>query len=104
VVGVVRPDAAARVEPDESPWVFFARLALAGARIVSLPDALATHAPQPPTNADRLAVLEAFEHAGPEALRQFPHLAATLAAALERTDGAPQPRSLRQRIRRRLLG
>jgi hypothetical protein len=104
VVGVVRPDAAARVEPDDSPWVFFARLALAGARILSLPDALASHTPEPPTTADRLAVLEAFEQAAPEALRQFPHLAATLAAALERRDGGPEPRSLQQRIRRRLFG
>jgi glycosyltransferase involved in cell wall biosynthesis len=104
VIGVVRPDAAARVEPDDSPWVFFARLALAGARILSLPDALASYSPAPPTSADRLAVLEAFERAGPDALRQFPHLAATLAAALERVDGVPRPPSLRQRIRRRLLG
>jgi glycosyltransferase involved in cell wall biosynthesis len=104
VVGVVRPDVAARVEPDDSPWVFFARLVLAGARILSLPDALATHVPPPPTTAERLAVLEAFEQARPEALRQFPHLAATLAAALERTDGVPQALPLRHRIRRRLLG
>jgi glycosyltransferase involved in cell wall biosynthesis len=104
VVGLVRRDAAARVEPDDSPWVFFARLVLAGARILSLPDALVSHAPSPPTSADRLAVLEAFERAGPEALRRFPHLAATLAAALERTDELPQPMSVKQRIRRRLLG
>jgi glycosyltransferase involved in cell wall biosynthesis len=104
VVGVVRPEAAARVEPDDSPWPFFARLALAGARILSLPDALVSYAPPPATSADRLAVLEAFEQASPEALRHFPHLAATLAAALERTDGVAPPPSLPHRIRRRLLG
>jgi len=104
VVGIVRPDTAARVAPDDSPWVFFARLAAAGARIVSLPDALASHTPQQPTNSERLAVLEAFEQATPDALRQFPHLAATLAAALERTDGIPEQPSLQRRIRRKLLG
>jgi hypothetical protein len=104
VIGVVRPEAAARVERDDSPWVFFARLALAGARIISLPDPLASHTPPPPSSAERLAVLEAFEHARPEALRQFPQLAATLAAALERGDDVPEPPSLLQRIRRRLLG
>src|SRR6185503_13344666 len=52
VVGLVRREAAALVEPHDSPWVFFARLALSGARILSLPDALARHTPQPPATAD----------------------------------------------------
>jgi len=104
VIGLVRPEAAARVERDGSPWVFFARLALAGARIVSLPDPLVAHTPPPPSSAERLAVLDAFEHAQPEALRQFPQLAATLAAALERTDEVPEQPRLLRRVRRRLLG
>jgi hypothetical protein len=104
VVGIVRSDTAARVAPDESPWVFFARLAAAGARILSLPDALTSRTPDQPTNPERLAVLEAFEQATPDSLRQFPHLAATLAASLERTDGVPEQPSLQQRVRRKLLG
>jgi hypothetical protein len=95
VAGVVRPEAAAKVERADSPWVFFARLALAGARIVSVPDALARHTPQPPTSAERLAVLEAFERARPEALQQLPQLTATLAAALARQDDVPQERRRR---------
>jgi hypothetical protein len=98
VAGLVRREAAARVERSDSPWVFFARLALSGARIVSVPDALAAHTPEPPTKAEQLAVLEAFEQAGPEALGQLPQLTATLAAALARQDGVPQA------PRRRLFG
>jgi glycosyltransferase involved in cell wall biosynthesis len=98
VAGLVRREAAARVERSESPWVFFARLALSGARIVSVPDTLAAHTPEPPTNAEQLAVLEAFERAGPEALGQLPQLTATLAAALARQDDTPQA------PRRRLFG
>jgi glycosyltransferase involved in cell wall biosynthesis len=90
VAGLVRREAAAKVEQSDSPWVFFARLALSGARIVSVPDALGTHSPPPPSSAEQLAVLEAFERAGPEALHQLPQLATTLAAELAREDGAPQ--------------
>jgi len=90
VAGIVRAEAAARVERSESPWVYFARLALSGARIISVPDALAAHTPEPPTNPEQLAVLEAFERAGPEALGQLPQLTATLAAALAQQDGVPQ--------------
>jgi hypothetical protein len=102
VAGIVRPEAAARVERSDSPWVFFARLALSGARIVSVPDALAVHTPEAPTKAEQLAVLETFERARPEALGQLPQLAATLAAALARHDGVPQaPRRRLFRLRSR---
>jgi len=96
VAGLVRAEAAAKVDRSDSPWVFFARLALSGARIVSVPDALATCTPQPPTPAEQLQVLEAFERAGPEALEQLPQLTATLAAALRRADGLP--RTQRRRL------
>ena len=96
----MRREAAAKVEHSDSPWVFFARLAVSGARIVSVPDVLATHSPQERASAEQLAVLEAFERARPETLQQLPQLAATLAAELVRKDGAPQT----QRRRRFRLG
>jgi glycosyltransferase involved in cell wall biosynthesis len=89
---------------EDTPWVLCARLAAQGARIVSLPDApLAYEGSLEPANADRLAVLEAFEHADPELLRNLPQLTATLAAALGHSDGQVAPSRL-GRIRRRLLG
>jgi glycosyltransferase involved in cell wall biosynthesis len=100
VAGLVRREAAAKVEESDSAWVFFARLALSGARIVSVPDVLATDSSKPPVSAEQLAVLEAFERAGPEALQQLPQLATTLAAELARQDGGPQT----QRRRRFRLG
>lgn len=103
VVGLVRRSVAAKVEPSDSNWVFFARLALTGARVVSVPDAAASYTPRPASSAERLAVLEAFEQAAPELLRTLPQLTATLAAALARPDAEPDRRPLLQRIRRRLL-
>ena len=107
VVGLARRELLGRESvPDGLPdpdWVLFARLALGGARIVSVPDALATHEGEPGAVGDvpgaGLEVLEAFEGAG---LRQseLPELAATLAAALARTDaeGArPAPERLSRR-------
>jgi glycosyltransferase involved in cell wall biosynthesis len=100
VTGIVR-----RSDPGTgSPWLRYAQLAARGARIVSLPEALATYdGPLEPTNADRLAVLEVFEQADPALLRELPQLTATLGAALARSDASAAPRRL-GRIRRRLLG
>jgi hypothetical protein len=94
VVGLVRREllSAHRIVDDgpDPDWPLFARLALAGARIVSVPEPLATHAPQPGQVGDvpgqALRVLDAFEAAGE--VRDLPQLAATLAAAYARTARA----------------
>jgi glycosyltransferase involved in cell wall biosynthesis len=94
VLGLIRRSLLTDDDASDSPWVLFARLAARGARIVSIPTPLAEHAGAPATAAERLAVLEAFETAPPEALVDLPQLSATLAAALERAqeDGAaPAP-------------
>jgi glycosyltransferase involved in cell wall biosynthesis len=106
VIGLVRRSLLTPDVRSESPWVLFARLALRGARIVSIPTPLAQHAGAPPTPAERLAVLEAFEAAPPETLADLPQLSATLAAALERAqpDGAaavPKRSLLRRALRLR---
>jgi glycosyltransferase involved in cell wall biosynthesis len=73
------------VDPD---WLLLARLALAGARVVSIPEPLSVHRGRPGTVADvpgvGLDVLEAFEERGDAPLDDLPQLAATLAAALAR--------------------
>jgi glycosyltransferase involved in cell wall biosynthesis len=95
VVGLVRASLAAADLPDDDgsvdpDWTLFARLALAGARIVSIPDPLSTHEGAPGSIGDvpgpGLAVLEAFENA--PTLDDLPQLTATLAAALERARPA----------------
>jgi O-antigen biosynthesis protein len=94
VVGLVRRSLAAAqpsldgiVDPD---WPFFARLALGGAQVVSIPDPLAVHAGRVGTVADvpgeGVAVLEAFEESATRG--DVPQLAATLAAASARTPNA----------------
>ena len=88
-------------DATDPEWVLFARLALAGARIVSVPEALAAHAGRPgrvgDVPGDGLAVLAAFEERAPADAYDLPQLAATLAASLQRiererpaTDGARQ--------------
>jgi Glycosyl transferases group 1 len=99
VVGVVRQSAAT----SDPPWVLCARLAADGARIVSIPEALAPREPVRDGPGERLAVLRAFEHADGAVLRQLPQLAATLAAALSRRMPASARPSVRRRLRR-LLG
>jgi glycosyltransferase involved in cell wall biosynthesis len=78
------------VDPD---WPLFARLALAGARIVSIPDALSAHSGRRGTARDvpgeGPAVLEAFEAHDGAPLHDLPQLSATLAAALARLDAQP---------------
>jgi glycosyltransferase involved in cell wall biosynthesis len=90
VVGLVRSElAAAESLGDDGPdpdWLLFARLALAGAHVVSLPEPLSEHTGEPGRVGDvpgeGLAVLEAFEEAGVRP--DLPQLAATLAAASRR--------------------
>lgn len=70
------------IDPD---WPLFARLALAGARIVSIPEPLSIHCGKPGGVSDvpgeGLAVLAAFEERGFARPNDLPQLAATLAAA-----------------------
>jgi glycosyltransferase involved in cell wall biosynthesis len=88
VVGLVRSElAAADALPDEGvdpDWPLLARLALGGAKVVSVPEPLSTHRGKPGHVGDvpgeGLDVLRAFEQQGAN-LRGLPQLAATLAAA-----------------------
>jgi glycosyltransferase involved in cell wall biosynthesis len=70
------------VDPD---WPLLARLALAGAKIVGIPEPLAVHHGTPgragEVPGEGLVVLEAFEEVRGRPLRDLPQLAATLAAA-----------------------
>jgi len=102
VLGLVRRSLATE-EPD---WPLFARVALGGGRIVSIPDPLALHLDGSPAD-ERLAVLRIFEFAGPAALRQLPQLTATLAAALARRETSSPlvtTRRLSRGVARRLRG
>ena len=89
VVGLLRTDLtttaslpSGAVDPD---WPLLARVALAGGRIVSLPEPLATHSGRPgridDVPGEALAVLAAFETPDAHGLHDLPELAATLAAA-----------------------
>jgi hypothetical protein len=77
------------VDPD---WLLFARLALSGARIVSIPDPLARCVRKPgrigDVPGDGVAVLRLFEESG-AVLHDLPQLAATLAATLQRAGSIP---------------
>jgi len=92
VLGLLRSELAA-AEPLEigsrdPDWPLFARLALAGARIVSLPEPLSVHEGRPGRVGDvpgeGLRVLAAFEERRTTDLQGLPQLAATLAAANSR--------------------
>ena len=113
VVGFLRSEAVAaqpmREEAADPDWPLFARIALAGGRIVSVPAVHSTHSGRPGRIADvpgeGLAVLEAFEEHPAAQLPDLPQFAATLAAALAQAphaplDGLPQP--LGRRLRRRV--
>lgn len=107
VIGLIRRSLATA----DSDWLVFARLAIGGAGVVSVPDPLSGYLGQVQTTGEALAVLQAFETGKPEALQELPQLTATLAAALARlqADGAVEqrriPRGLRlvQLIRRARL-
>ena len=105
VVGLVRR---ALLSNTETRWPLFARLALSGTRVVSIPDALAAHSGRVETAADvpgdGLVVLELFERHAKE-LHDLPQLTATLAAASRsgaenRSDGPGWLSGLVQRLRR----
>jgi hypothetical protein len=113
VLALIRRDVAAAlpiyddaVDPD---WPLLARLALAGCRIVSVPEALSVHSGRRGRAGDvpgeGLAVLEAFEeHLGAE-LHELPQLAATLGAALAKATTAPPGSPAQpgiQRLRKRV--
>jgi glycosyltransferase involved in cell wall biosynthesis len=114
VLGLLRSDViAARplledaADPD---WPLMARIALAGCRIVSLPQALAFHSGRPGHVGDvpgeGLSVLEAFEEQPVGQLRDLPQLAATLGAALEVRPGPPADGELprfSRRLRHRVM-
>ncbi|MFL5980510.1 MAG: glycosyltransferase [Gaiellaceae bacterium] len=98
VLGLVRAELAVAelpstgaVDPD---WALFARLALAGARIVALPEPLSTHLGRPgrvdDVPGDGLSVLEAFERRNNASLTDLPQFAATLAATLARVSTSPE--------------
>ena len=102
VLGLVRRSLATE-DPD---WPLFARVALGGGRIVSIPDPLALYLDGSPTD-ERPAVLRVFETAGPAALGQLPQLTATLAAALARRQASPPvvaTRRLSRGVARRVRG
>ena len=102
VLGLVRRSLATE-DPD---WPLFARVALGGGRIVSIPDPLALHLEGSPAD-ERPAVLRIFETAGPAALPQLPQLTATLAAALARRETSPAlatTHRLTRGVARRLRG
>jgi glycosyltransferase involved in cell wall biosynthesis len=93
-------------DPD---WPLFARLALGGARIVSIPEALSVHRGKPGSvtdvPGDGLTVLEAFEDARITAPPGLAQLAATLAAALEKTPTMAVSSSVNRRtLARRAAG
>jgi hypothetical protein len=119
VLGLLRSELAA-AEPlsdgaVDADWPLFARVALAGARIVSIPEPLSTHDGKPGRVGDvpgeGLDVLAAFEQRRGAELQDLPQLAATLAAANLRLDvPGPDPlapssgRRAGARIRRILRG
>jgi glycosyltransferase involved in cell wall biosynthesis len=95
VVGLVRSELAAAetlgAEGPDPDWLLFARLALGGARVVSIPEPLSEHAGRPGRVGDvpgqGLAVLEAFEQA--RARPDLPQLGAALAAAARHSAASP---------------
>jgi hypothetical protein len=114
VLGLVRTDLlTAQPLAEDGPdldWPLFARVALAGGRIVSVPEPLSVHSGRPGRAGDvpggGLAVLEAFEERPAPELRDLPQFAATLGAALARAtaplaDGQVQP--ILHRLRRRVV-
>jgi glycosyltransferase involved in cell wall biosynthesis len=98
-VGLVRRQLLPDGLEQDDPWPLYARLSLAGAKIVSIPRALATRSKEP-GNVDRdpiaaLRVVQQFEARLPHSLRGLARLAAGLAAAPpQRTP----PRTLLRRL------
>jgi glycosyltransferase involved in cell wall biosynthesis len=112
VLGLVRASLAAG-QPSldgavDADWLLFARLALAGARVVSNPEALSVHRGRVgkvgDIPGDGLAVLEAFEVQDAGRLHDLPQLTATLAASLARLEAQPAVAVPNRGIARRGLG
>ena len=111
VVGLVRRTLALQQPPLDGAvdpeWPLFARLALAGARIVSIPEPLAVHGGKVGSVGDvpgeGLAVLETFEESRRE-LHDLPQLAATLAASSARLTAPPSPADGQRGLLERGLG
>ena len=90
-------------QTDEPPWPLYARLSLEGAKIVSVPRALAS-AREEPGDVERdpataLRVVQQFEAHLPRSLRGLARLAAGL--AVRPTQPAPRRRNLLRRLLRR---
>jgi glycosyltransferase involved in cell wall biosynthesis len=96
VIGLIRRSLAT----SDSDWLLFARLAAGGAHIVSIPEPLSMHLGRGRRKGEELAVLEAFEQAGPDALPELPQLTATLAAAVARAEREGDPEIVRRNIPR----
>jgi glycosyltransferase involved in cell wall biosynthesis len=113
VVGLVRASLVVADEVSEGvtdpDWPLFATLALAGAKVVCVPQTLAATSREPggidDVPGDGVVVLEAFERR-PTPLPELPQLAATLAAAhardVQRSAATAQPPGLLHRAARRL--
>lgn len=112
VVGLVRASSVVAEEVSEGftdpDWPLFARVTLAGGRIVSIPAPLAASGGKPglvdDVPGDGVAVLDAFDQRS-ATLPDLPQLAATLAAAhcrdaLRSVAIAPAPHVLRRAARR----
>jgi glycosyltransferase involved in cell wall biosynthesis len=99
-IGLIRRSLLDDKADREGSWQLFARLSLAGARVVSVPRALATSTTAPAdVERDPAAALEVvrhFESHVPHALASVARLAAGLAAS-------PTPRARRRAFLRRLL-
>jgi len=97
VIGLIRRSLAT----SDSDWLLFARLAIGGAEVVSVPEPLSGYFGRAQTSGEALAVLEAFETGKPEVLQELPQLTATLAAALARlqADGVVEQRRLPRGLR-----
>jgi hypothetical protein len=112
VLGLVRASLAAG-QPSldgsiDADWLLFVRLSLAGARVVSIPEALSVHRGRPGSvrdvPGDGPAVLEAFEAQDVAPLHDLPQLTATLAASLARLEAQPVVAFPDRDIARRGLG
>jgi glycosyltransferase involved in cell wall biosynthesis len=100
-VGLVRRALVPATSPSD-PWLLYAQLSLSGAKIVSIPRALATARAEPGTvesdPATALLVVQRFEAGLPGPLRGLARLAAGLAA--KTPSPAPRRNVLRRLLRR----
>lgn len=103
VIGLIRRTlAATALAADAGPdsdWALLARLAVAGAHVVSIPDPLSVQVGRPATietsMSEGLAVLQAFEKGTPKVLEGLPQLTATLAAQVAGLQAQRRPNVVR---------